>query len=49
MALSSLERHADLLVEGPGRPVLTHDDLHHANLLFRYRADGRWRLAAVLD
>ncbi|WP_315093877.1 phosphotransferase [uncultured Cellulomonas sp.] len=42
-----LHRHAALFDE-PVAPTLTHDDLHHANLLFRAGPDG-WRLAAVLD
>ena len=42
-----LERHADLFA-GPVRPTLTHDDLHHANLLFRSGPSG-WSLAGVLD
>jgi aminoglycoside phosphotransferase (APT) family kinase protein len=42
-----LQRHSALFDE-PQRPVLTHDDLHHANLLFRPTSAG-WRLAAVLD
>lgn len=47
LAHGVLDRHADLFA-GPAAPTLTHDDLHHANLLFRRRATG-WRLAAVLD
>ncbi|KQR15974.1 phosphotransferase family protein [Cellulomonas sp. Leaf334] len=42
-----LQRHAGLFTT-PGRPTLTHDDLHHANLLFRQGAGG-WTLAGVLD
>jgi aminoglycoside phosphotransferase (APT) family kinase protein len=41
-----LERDADLFVDQV--PILCHDDLHHANVIFR-RDGGRWRLAAVLD
>ncbi|GEK21081.1 phosphotransferase family protein [Cellulomonas xylanilytica] len=49
LAQDVLARHASLF-DGPvGRPTLTHDDLHHANLLFRRRTDGSWRLVAVLD
>ncbi|NUU19732.1 aminoglycoside phosphotransferase family protein [Cellulomonas humilata] len=47
LAQAVLDRHADLFAE-PVVPTLTHDDLHHANLLFRPHATG-WRLAAVLD
>lgn len=47
LAEDVLDRHADLFV-GPARPTLTHDDLHHSNLLFRSGAGG-WRLVGVLD
>ncbi|KQY43835.1 phosphotransferase family protein [Cellulomonas sp. Root137] len=47
LAHGVLDRHAGLFAE-PVRPTLTHDDLHHANLLVRRAPDG-WCLAAVLD
>lgn len=47
LAEDVLDRHADLFA-GPVRPTLTHDDLHHANLLVRWGAGG-WRLVGVLD
>ena len=49
LAQRALESHAGLFAGPAARPVLTHDDLHHANLLFRESAGGRGRLAAVLD
>jgi len=42
-----LHDHADLF-RAPDRPTLTHDDLHHANLLFRRGTSG-WTLAGILD
>ncbi|WP_162250285.1 phosphotransferase family protein [Cellulomonas sp. Root485] len=42
-----LHDHADLF-RAPDRPTLTHDDLHHANLLFRRDKSG-WVLAGILD
>lgn len=42
-----LQDHAALFT-APAAPTLTHDDLHHANLLFRQAAGG-WVLAGVLD
>ncbi len=41
-----LERDADLFDDS--RPTLCHDDLHSDNLLLA-RADGEWRVAALLD
>jgi aminoglycoside phosphotransferase (APT) family kinase protein len=42
-----LDREA-VLFSGDRSPVLTHDDLHSANVLVRRTATG-WRLAALLD
>ncbi|GEL97452.1 phosphotransferase family protein [Cellulomonas terrae] len=42
-----LRDHAALFA-APAQPTLTHDDLHHANLLFR-PCPGGWVLAGVLD
>ena len=42
-----LERDAGVFVGSDG-PVLTHDDLHHGNILVREK-DGYWRVVAVLD
>lgn len=42
-----LDREA-VLFTGDRSPVLTHDDLHSANVLVRRTATG-WRLAALLD
>jgi aminoglycoside phosphotransferase (APT) family kinase protein len=42
-----LDREAGLFVGGQV-PRLCHDDLHHANLIFR-ASRGGWRLAGVLD
>jgi aminoglycoside phosphotransferase (APT) family kinase protein len=36
------------LFDGVDEPVLTHDDLHSANVLVR-RTAGRWHVAALLD
>lgn len=47
LARRVLQQHAELFRTDP-RPTLTHDDLHHANLLFRRAVDG-WHLVAVLD
>ncbi|KQS97498.1 phosphotransferase family protein [Cellulomonas sp. Leaf395] len=47
LATEVLDRHADQF-SGPAGPTLAHDDLHHANLLFRQGRNG-WRLAGVLD
>jgi aminoglycoside phosphotransferase (APT) family kinase protein len=47
LARQVLEQHGHLFRTDP-RPTLTHDDLHHANLLFRRAGDG-WHLVAVLD
>jgi aminoglycoside phosphotransferase (APT) family kinase protein len=44
---SLLDRDAELF-RGPQLPTLSHDDLHHGNLLFRER-QGRWELAGLLD
>jgi len=46
-ATDVLHDHADLF-RAPARPTLTHDDLHHANLLFRRGTSG-WVLAGILD
>ena len=46
-ALDVLHGHADLF-RAPDRPTLTHDDLHHANVLFRRGRSG-WVLAGILD
>jgi len=43
-----LDREAALFVMGNQAPTLSHDDLHHANLIF-HAAQGRWQLAGVLD
>jgi hypothetical protein len=43
-----LEREADLLAGDRGTPTLCHDDLHHANVVFRAER-GTWRLAGLLD
>ncbi len=43
-----LDRRASLFVVPEQTPTLTHDDLHHANLLFRAARDG-WQLTGVLD
>ena len=43
-----LDREAGLFVMGNQAPTLSHDDLHHANLIF-HAAQGRWQLAGVLD
>ena len=43
-----LEREADLLAGDRSAPTLCHDDLHHANVVFRHER-GRWRLAGLLD
>jgi aminoglycoside phosphotransferase (APT) family kinase protein len=45
--LTVLERDAALFA-GTGPPTLGHDDLHHANVVFRPGGEG-WRLAALLD
>jgi aminoglycoside phosphotransferase (APT) family kinase protein len=45
--LSILAERAGLLADVDG-PALTHDDLHHHNILFRHDGE-RWRLAALLD
>lgn len=42
-----LQRHGGLFT-APARPTLTHDDLHHANVLFR-RGPGGWVMAGILD
>ena len=42
-ALDVLHDHEDLF-RAPARPTLTHDDLHHANLLLRRGTSG-WTLA----
>ena len=42
-----LERRAGLFTP-ESAAVLSHDDLHHGNLLFQ-RANGTWSLTAVLD
>jgi aminoglycoside phosphotransferase (APT) family kinase protein len=42
-----LERHRDLF-EPPVAPTVCHDDLHHANVVFRPRHGG-WQLAGLLD
>jgi aminoglycoside phosphotransferase (APT) family kinase protein len=42
-----LERDAGAFVVR-ARPVLTHDDLHHGNVLVREQ-DARWTVVAVLD
>ena len=47
LAQQALQQHGELFRTDP-RPTLTHDDLHHANLLFRRAGDG-WHLVAVLD
>jgi aminoglycoside phosphotransferase (APT) family kinase protein len=47
VALDVLAGHAGLFASQPDA-TLTHDDLHHANVLFR-RDASRWRLAAMLD
>lgn len=47
LAQQVLQQHWELFRTDP-RPRLTHDDLHHANLLFRQAGDG-WHLVAVLD
>jgi aminoglycoside phosphotransferase (APT) family kinase protein len=43
-----LEREADLLAGDRSAPTLCHDDLHHANVVFRAER-GTWRLAGLLD
>ena len=45
--LDVLDREAGLFSD-PQPPVLVHDDLHHANLVFRAEA-GEYALAGVLD
>lgn len=45
--LRVLEPRTALFAGEPGA-VLTHDDLHHANVLVR-AGGGRWRLATLLD
>ncbi len=43
-----LDREADLLAGDRRAPTLSHDDLHHANVVFRAER-GTWRLAGLLD
>lgn len=43
-----LDREAGLFVVGEQTPTLSHDDLHHANLIFR-AGRGGWQLTGVLD
>jgi hypothetical protein len=42
-----LDREADRL--GGDGPTISHDDLHSGNVVLSTAADGRWRLAALLD
>jgi aminoglycoside phosphotransferase (APT) family kinase protein len=42
-----LDREQDLFAE-PGPATLSHDDLHHGNVVFAAERDG-WRLAGILD
>ena len=43
-----LERDADFFVVPEQTPTLSHDDLHHGNLIFQ-PVRGRWQLSGVLD
>ncbi len=43
-----LDRDAALLAGDRSTPTLCHDDLHHANVVFRPERGG-WRLAGILD
>jgi aminoglycoside phosphotransferase (APT) family kinase protein len=43
-----LDRERDLLAGDRSPPTLCHDDLHHANVVFRLER-GSWRLAGLLD
>jgi aminoglycoside phosphotransferase (APT) family kinase protein len=42
-----LDREADRLRDDS--PTISHDDLHSGNVVLSPAADGRWRLAALLD
>ena len=48
LAEEVLEREAGLFATPTQAPTLTHDDLHHANLLFTMQGDSP-RLAGILD
>ncbi|GAA3701781.1 hypothetical protein GCM10022204_18300 [Microlunatus aurantiacus] len=46
--LAALASREHLFAAAPGLPVLVHDDLHHANILFDRRGD-RCKLSGVID